>query len=287
MECFDIVHSISQMPQGTSQPGCSQNRLGSVKPQSNMSTPGLQPTAEFDTSPLLKAMPVEPVSFYPCLEPQFYQHIDFGFERRHGDSCWFWGGIHSHIVILDIISWWKAICLPILLCFIIFLILVTKLWDIIIRLCMCKGRTHYVRVLESKSCGKPAKIFDFYLQITVKWQSISYISDQIHKQIVTEWCHTYHWKSGQFSWQICLNNDHDAAFIHWSNSTTLGTHIVYIIEIVEIAYGTSWRLRRRRMIRKDVEVELYSLKTSEMIYMAQIASRKCGNIIGPRHLSLT
>jgi len=67
MECLDIVPGISQMPQGTSRPGSSHMRLGSMKPHSNTSISGLEPTAERDMSPLVKAKPDEPVSFYPCI----------------------------------------------------------------------------------------------------------------------------------------------------------------------------------------------------------------------------
>jgi len=67
MERLDIVPGISQMPQGTSRPGSSHIRLGSVRPQSNTTLSSLEPAAEPDTLPLLKAKPVEPVSFYPCL----------------------------------------------------------------------------------------------------------------------------------------------------------------------------------------------------------------------------
>jgi len=67
MERLDIVPGISQMPQGTSQPGSSHIRLGSVKPQSSTTTSGLEPAAEPDMLLLRKAKPVEPLSFYPCL----------------------------------------------------------------------------------------------------------------------------------------------------------------------------------------------------------------------------
>jgi len=40
-----------------------------------------------------------------------------------------------------------------------------------------------------------------------------------------------------------------------------------MVEIFEIAYGMSWKLRRRSGMRKGWEVELYLPKTSEMIYM--------------------
>jgi hypothetical protein len=67
MERLDVVPGISQMPQGTSRPGSSHIRLDSVRPQLNTSISGLQPAVEPDTSPLLKAKPIEPVSFYPSI----------------------------------------------------------------------------------------------------------------------------------------------------------------------------------------------------------------------------
>jgi len=59
-----------------------------------------------------------------------------------------------------------------------------------------------------------------------------------------------------------------------------------MVEIFEIACGTSWKLRRRSWIRNGEEVELYLPKTSEMIYMPSIAGQKGGNVIGPRHFTL-
>jgi len=67
MEGLEIVPRISHMPQGTSQPGSSHMRLGSMKPQWDASISGLLPAAEPNMSPLLKAKPDEPVSFYPCI----------------------------------------------------------------------------------------------------------------------------------------------------------------------------------------------------------------------------
>jgi hypothetical protein len=67
MESLDIVPGISQRPQATSRPGSSHIRLGSVKPQSQLGIPRGEPAAEPDSSMLLKAKPVEPVSFYPCI----------------------------------------------------------------------------------------------------------------------------------------------------------------------------------------------------------------------------
>jgi len=42
----------------------------------------------------------------------------------------------------------------------------------------------------------------------------------------------------------------------------------------------SYKLRRRSWARNGEEVELYLLKTSEMIYMPSIASLKRKNVIG-------
>jgi len=73
MDSGDIIPGIWQRPQGTSRPGSSHIRLGSVKPQSESSIPSSEPAAEPDSSKLLKAKPVEPVSsvgpvsFDPCI----------------------------------------------------------------------------------------------------------------------------------------------------------------------------------------------------------------------------
>jgi hypothetical protein len=48
------------------------------------------------------------------------------------------------------------------------LISVTKLWDLIIRLFRCKGRTADAKALETKSACKMAIMFGFFLQLKVK-----------------------------------------------------------------------------------------------------------------------
>jgi len=173
MEYLEIVPRISTMLQGTSQPRSSQMRLGSMKPQLNTSIYGLPPPAQHDTSPLMTGKPDESISFYPCIEPPATHHINFGCRRTHGDSYWVCGGIDRQTVIFDVISLWKALCLPILLRVSFFLISGTKLWDKILHLCMCKSRTHHVKVQELKSPRKTVKIFDSYLQMTIKRQSKS------------------------------------------------------------------------------------------------------------------
>jgi len=156
----------------------------------------------------------------------------------------------------------------------------------IIRLCMCKGWTHDVKVLESKLHCKTANTFGFFLQVTVKWQSKRNVSDEMCQQNFSEWCRTSHWTSGQCTWRIDLNDNRHAAFLHESNCIILHTDLVHMVQILEVAYGRSWTSRRRSWIRNGEEVKLYLPKTSEIIYMRSIAGQKCGNLIGPRLLSL-
>jgi len=99
MGSLDIVPGISE---GTSRPGSSHIRLGSVKPQSKSSIPSGEPAAKPDSSPLLKAKPVEPVSFYPCIGPPADYHIDIGFRRKDGDGSRFCGRIDMQNVIIDV-----------------------------------------------------------------------------------------------------------------------------------------------------------------------------------------
>ena len=76
MEYLDIVPGTWQRPQGTSRPASSLFKLGSVKPESKSSIPSREPSAEPNSSMLLKAKPVEPASFYPCiLPPAIYQIV--------------------------------------------------------------------------------------------------------------------------------------------------------------------------------------------------------------------
>ena len=142
-----------------------------------------------------------------------------------------------------------------------------QLWDVIIRLCLCKGRTHYVKVLESKSGDKIADTFDLQQHVTVQRPTKSNISDEIYYQYLCEWCQKWHRKSGQWSIRISLNDNHHAAFIHVSHCITLRTDLMYVVEIFGIAYGTSWKLRRRSCISKGEEVEWYLQKSGEIFYM--------------------
>jgi hypothetical protein len=66
-ESLDNVRGMSQRPQWTSRAGSSHIRLGPVKPQLTSSIPSCEPAAEPDSSMLVKAKPVEPLSIYLCI----------------------------------------------------------------------------------------------------------------------------------------------------------------------------------------------------------------------------
>jgi len=67
MQTPEIVRGQSEMPAVTSRPGSSQMRRGSEKPQSHKFISVLSPGMATDSMPIQDANPVEPVSFYPCM----------------------------------------------------------------------------------------------------------------------------------------------------------------------------------------------------------------------------
>jgi len=99
---LDIVPGILRRPQGTSKPGSRHIRLGSVKPVPKLSIPSREPAAEPDSAMLLKAKPVEPISFYPCIEPPANHYIDIAFRRRDGDGSCVCGSIDMQTEHVDI-----------------------------------------------------------------------------------------------------------------------------------------------------------------------------------------
>jgi hypothetical protein len=46
------------------------------------------------------------------------------------------------------------------------------------------------------------------------------------------------------------------------------------------------KIEKKELDEESKDVQLYLPKTTEMIYMTSIASRKLRNVIGPRQLSL-
>jgi hypothetical protein len=68
MDTLDIVRGQSQIPGVSSQPGSSQMRLGSEKPQLHIVIPAISPNTEPDCTPIQDLNLVEPVNFYPCVK---------------------------------------------------------------------------------------------------------------------------------------------------------------------------------------------------------------------------
>jgi len=64
-------------------------------------------------------------------------------------------------------------------------------------------------------------------------------------------------RSGQCAMRICRNDHHHLAFIHKSNNVTLLSDPVHMVNILEIAYSRSWKLRRSNWIRHNMQIGLY------------------------------
>jgi len=157
----------------------------------------------------------------------------------------------------------------------------------IVRLWKCEGRTCHAKVLDFKLDCKTTNELNIVQRITVKWRSRNFVSDKLYKRKLSPWCHTSYSRSCQSSTRICPHDDSYATRMHVSSCITLRTDLVHMVEIMKIAYGTSWKSRRRRLLRKVEEVKLYKSKTSGMIYMSWIAGQKRGNVIEPRLVSLS
>jgi len=99
MKSLDIVHGILER---TSRPECSHIRIRSVKLQSKSSIPSVEPAVKPDSSPLLKAKPVEPVCFYPRIWPPANYHIDIRFRRRDGHGSCVCRRIDMQTVIFEV-----------------------------------------------------------------------------------------------------------------------------------------------------------------------------------------
>jgi len=68
MQTLDIIRGQSPMTAVTSRPESIQMRLGSEKPQSHQFIPVFLPNVATDSVPIQDAKPVEPISFYPCIQ---------------------------------------------------------------------------------------------------------------------------------------------------------------------------------------------------------------------------
>jgi hypothetical protein len=105
------------------------------------------------------------------------------------------------------------------------------------------------KCLESECRCITANTRDYCLLNTVMSASKSYISDQMYKENLSEWCHTWHRKSSRCSTRTWQHDNRPVVFTHVSNGLTLCTALGRMADILEIAYGTSCKSRRRSWMR--------------------------------------
>jgi len=99
---------------------------------------------------------------------QAYYNIETGFRRRHGDGSCVTAGMNRPIGIGDNVSIWNVRSVPISLHVSFYFISVTKLWDMIIRLCMSKGQIGHANVLDFESHWLTTNERDIVLPVTGK-----------------------------------------------------------------------------------------------------------------------
>jgi len=197
MQTPNTVHRQLQMPAVTSRPGYCQIRLSLENPQSHHFKPVVLPDAVSDSTPTQDAKPVEPLSISPCLKHPKLVTIEIEYEWRYGDGSRIAAGIGSHIVSFEDLCVVKAIYVPVLLRVCIFLISVTKLWDMIVYQCMCKDRRGHAKVLDSKSHWLMASKLEIDLHVAVTLESKTYNRVEIESQPLSQWCRTSHRTSGR------------------------------------------------------------------------------------------
>jgi len=95
-------------------------------------------------------------------------HIEIWFWRRQGDSVFITRGMNREIHLAVDVLLRKAIRVPILLSISFYFIAVTKLWDINICLCMCKGQIGHANVLDFKTHWLTTYQCDIVLPVSVK-----------------------------------------------------------------------------------------------------------------------
>jgi hypothetical protein len=100
MGTLNIVPSIRQMVQGTSQPGHSHIRWGHRKLQPHKSITSCLPDWVLHLSPVTISKAVGPVHIYPCGFSLSDYRIDIVFRQTHCDGSHIAGGIECQNAIL-------------------------------------------------------------------------------------------------------------------------------------------------------------------------------------------
>jgi hypothetical protein len=57
-----------------------------------------------------------------------------------------------------------------------------------------------------------------------------------------------------------INDSRNAALVHAANCITVRSDLLHMVEILKIAYGTSWKSRKTSWKKKGQEVQLYMFK---------------------------
>ena len=184
-------------------------------------------------------------------------HTAIGLRWTHCNGLFFVHRLDEQIAIIDNISPWKVIDVCILLCVSIFWISLTIVWDIITHLCMCKGHTGHMKVIDSKLGWLTSDVHDIILPLMDMWECAIWIKDKMCQQNITQSCHASHKSSGQCVTRTCMNDHHHVAFVHTSTGISLHSDLIHMVKNMKIAYGRSWKSRRRNWIRDSAEVELY------------------------------
>jgi len=190
-----------------------------------------------------------------------------GSRQRNFNGSFIDGRSDTQIAIFGVISSLQAISVPSLLCVSFWLISVPKLWRMIIHRCMCKGHRGHQIVLDSKPSWLTMNQLDIVLPAMFKQERKNPIRDQIYEQNFSQWCDTRHRWGGRCLMRICTIDHCHAAFIHTFNSITLRSDLVHMVKNLKIAYGRSWKWRRRCWIRNGEEVGVYWSTSSGWIDM--------------------
>jgi len=88
--------------------------------------------------------------------------------------------MNTQIGICDPVSNWSAIPVPIVQHVSFYLISVTKLWDMMIRQCMCKGRIGHSNVLHCQSHQVTTNECDVVLPVVVELDYYIFITHKTH-----------------------------------------------------------------------------------------------------------
>jgi len=214
--------------------------VGSAKSHLHRYFESLAPDAVRNLSPINTLKLVTPVCYHPCIYPPSLITIqESNWDEEIVKDSFIIRRWDALIAIFDDVSAWKANGVLILLCDNLFVISVTKLWDLIIHPCRWRGHTGHTMGRGSKLSCLTITQPDIVLPVTVKWERKNWITGKMYQRNLGQWCHICDGRSGQCRMWICMIDHHHAAFIHPSNFITLRSDLVHMVRILKIASGMS------------------------------------------------